>query len=82
MINAGRRVQALGGAMISVGNMMTKTFTVPLVRAGTMLTKFSMDLESGLAKSSTVADETELSMRDMGKVVTNLSNETGINKRT
>lgn len=62
--------------------MMTKTFTVPLVRAGTMLTKFSMDLESGLAKSSTVANETEVAMWDMGKAVTNLSNETGINKRT
>lgn len=76
--SASTRIQALGGAMTGVGNTMTKTFTVPLVGAGAMMTKFAMDFERGLAKVSTVADETQVSMNEMGSAITKLSNDTGI----
>ncbi|SCJ51947.1 Phage-related minor tail protein [uncultured Clostridium sp.] len=76
--SASTRIQALGGAMTGVGNTMTKTFTVPLVGAGAMMTKFAMDFETGLAKVSTVADETQVSMNEMGSAITKLSNDTGI----
>lgn len=75
---AGDRIQYLGGVIESSGNAMIKGATVPLVAAGTMLTKFSMDYESSVAKVASIADTSAVSINSLSSGILNLSKDTGI----
>lgn len=60
--NAGIRLQALGGAMSSVGNMLSKSVTIPLVGAGTAALTVSANFEEGMSKVQAISGATASEM--------------------
>ena len=76
--SASERITALGGAMTSIGGTLTKNLTVPLVGAGAVITNLAMDYETSLAKVSTIADTSSVSLGTLSKGIMDLSNKTGI----
>ena len=74
----GQRVQSIGSTISSVGDAMTKYVTGPIVAGGAASVKLATSFEDSLAKVSTIADESEVSMDDMSDAIKNLSNQTGI----
>lgn len=74
----GQRIQGIGSTISSVGDAMTKYVTAPIVAGGAASVKLATSFEDSLAKVSTIADESEVSMDAMGESIKNLSNETGI----
>ena len=75
---AGQKLQELGNNITQVGNTLTTTVTAPIMAAGAASVKLATGLEDGMAKVSTIADESEVSMSDMEKQIKELSNTTGI----
>lgn len=67
----------IGKRFSDVGDKLTKAFTVPIVGAGVAATKFAMDFETGMAKVSTIADTSKISMDKLKEGVVDLSNDTG-----
>lgn len=72
------KVQKAGEKVKNAGSGMTKTVTAPILAAGAASAKMAMDFEDSMAKVSTIADATEVSMDEMQKAILNLSNQTGI----
>ncbi|MDY3361223.1 MAG: phage tail tape measure protein [Clostridium celatum] len=60
--NAGIRLQALGGAMSSVGNMLSKSVTIPLIGAGTAAITVSANFEEGMSKVQAISGATAIEM--------------------
>lgn len=77
-IGADQKVQMFGRGLTTVGTTLTSTVTPALLGAGAATLKFSADYETSLAKVSTISDESQVSIKDMSKSITDLSNETGI----
>jgi len=75
---AGQKLQELGQNITQVGDKLTTTVTAPIAAAGAASVKLATGLEDGMAKVSTIADESEVSMSDMEKQIKELSNTTGI----
>lgn len=75
---AGQKIQELGQNITKVGDKLTTTVTAPIMAAGAASVKLATGLEDGMAKVSTIADESEVSMSDMEKQIKELSNTTGI----
>jgi TP901 family phage tail tape measure protein len=73
---SGDRLKDFGSKANAIGDGILK-FTAPLVAAGAASSKFSMDFEDGMAKISTVADTTNISLDTLGKGVLELSNMSG-----
>ena len=61
-----------------IGKKLSKSISLPIAALGTSAIKFSMDFETSLAKVSTIADSSAVSMAQMSEEITKLSNETGI----
>lgn len=76
--NAGSKMQSVGSKMTSVGNTMTAAVTTPLVGIGAASAKLAVDFESSMAKVSTIADTTQVPMKDLEKQILHLSSETGV----
>ncbi|CUU45475.1 phage tail tape measure protein [Clostridium beijerinckii] len=70
------KLKNFGDKANNVGNGILK-LTAPLTAAGIAGAKFSMDFSDGMAKISTVADTTNISLDDLGKGVIDLSNMSG-----
>jgi TP901 family phage tail tape measure protein len=70
------KLKDFGNKANSVGDGILK-LTAPLAAAGIAGSKFSMDFGDGMAKISTVADTTNISLDDLGKGVIKLSNMSG-----
>ena len=77
--------QSLNGKLVSVGNdvskfggKMTKGVTLPLVGAGIASLKMASDMEVGVAKVSTVADMSKISIDQIGTSIVDMSNKTGM----
>ena len=75
---AGEKIQAIGSGISAVGDAMTKYVTAPIVAGGAASVKLATSFEDSLAKVSTIADESEVSMDAMSESIMNLSNKTGI----
>ena len=75
---AGQKLQEIGKGIQTVGDAMTKYVTTPIVGAGVAAVKLATGFEDSMAKVSTIADTSELSMADMEKQIKDLSNTTGI----
>lgn len=73
---SGDKLKDFGSKANVIGDGIFK-FTAPLVAAGTASSKFSMDFADGMAKISTVADTTNISLDQLGKGVLELSNMSG-----
>ena len=75
---AGQKIQEIGRGIHAVGDTMTKYITTPIVGAGAAAVKLATGFEDSMAKVSTIADSSELSMAAMEKQIKELSNTTGI----
>ncbi|EDS77368.1 putative phage tail tape measure protein, family, core region domain protein [Clostridium botulinum C str. Eklund] len=70
-------VGKVGDAAGKVGNKMMPV-TAAIAGAGAAASKFSVDFEDAVAKTSTIADESEVSIGDLRKGILKLSDDTGI----
>lgn len=76
--SAGGKMQSVGKSMSSAGKTMTAAVTAPLAGIGVASAKAAIDFESGMAKVSTIADTTQVPMKDLEKQILHLSSETGV----
>ena len=74
----GQRIQSIGSTISSVGDVLTKSVTAPIVAGGVASVKLATSFEDSMAKVSTIADDSVMSMDDMGDAIKELSNKTGI----
>lgn len=74
---AGESLKKVGGKINDLGKTIMP-FSAAATGAGVAMGKMATDFEDAMAKVSTIADETEMSMEDMEKAIMELSNQTGI----
>jgi len=77
LTDVGERLEPIAGKMQTAGAVMSATITAPMVAAGTVAVKKAMDFETSLAKVSTLADESVVSMEEMGDGARNLAVDYG-----
>lgn len=75
---AGEKIQEVGDKVSSMGGKMSATITAPVVASGTLSVKEATDYGSSLAKLSTIADTSKVSVDDLDKAITDLSSQTGM----
>ncbi len=68
----------IGKKLTDVGKNLSLKVTGLIVAAGTAALKMASDFENGMAKVSTLADESQISMQNLKKGVIDISNESGI----
>lgn len=73
----GEQFKEIGSKMTAVGKTMTKYVTAPIVAGYTAAAKASMDFSDAMAKVSTLADESQVTVKDLSKEILNLSNQSG-----
>lgn len=61
----------------NIGSGMTKFVSLPLIGAGAAAAKMASDFDTALAKVSTIADTSRVSVNDLQQQIMDLSNETG-----
>lgn len=76
MKSLGDSAKEIGNKMNSVGDALIK-FSAPIVAAGAGISKLAMDFESSMAKVSTIADEGQVAMQDLGDAIRTMSDESG-----
>lgn len=69
--NAGKTIQ-------SVGQGISAAVTMPIIGAGVACGKMASDFENGIAKVSTIADTSAMSMDQIKKATLDLSNQLGV----
>lgn len=74
----GEKIKGVGDKISSIGSDLTAKVTAPIVGALGASAKAAMDFENAMAKVSTIADTSQVSIKDLTTQITNLSNETGI----
>lgn len=72
---AGKKIKEFGDKITSIGTKLTMGITMPIVAAGTAVTKFAMDFEDAMAKVSTLAGEADMS--ELAQQILALSDATG-----
>ncbi|KEI01563.1 phage tail tape measure protein [Clostridium botulinum] len=70
-------VGKVGDSAGKIGNKMMPA-TAAITAAGAAASKFSIDFENSVAKASTIANESEVSIGDLRKGILKLSDDTGI----
>lgn len=73
---ASEKLKGVGSAMGTVGQTATMGLTLPLVGAGTVVSKLAMDFEDGLAQIGTIADTSSVSLEKIGEGIKKLSKDT------
>lgn len=74
----GQGLQDAGKKMTDIGKDLSKKVTAPIIGAGVAALKFASDFEDALAKVSTLADTTQVSMEDLKAGILDISNASGI----
>lgn len=74
----GEKIEPVGQKMVDVGGKMTAALTTTAVAAGTASAKLAIDFETSLAKVSTLADESAMSMDEMGDGARELATQYGV----
>lgn len=82
MAEVGEKVQAAGQKVSAVGDKMTAAVSAPIAAAGVGALKASIEYEDALAKLSTIADTSEVSMEDLSTQILQLSKDSGIAAET
>lgn len=72
----GESAKEVGSKLNSAGDALIK-FSAPIVAAGGVMSKLAMDFETGMAKVSTIADESQVSIEDLGNAIRIMSDQTG-----
>lgn len=74
----GSKLEGAGKKITSVGKDLSLKLTTPLTAVGGLAVKEFGNFESALAKVSTIADSSKVSMEDMEKAIVNTSNNIGV----
>ena len=74
----GKGIVEVGGKVSDAGGKLTKTVTAGVSALGIASVKSATTFEDALAKVSTIADESEMSMAEMEQAILGLSNQTGV----
>lgn len=74
----GEKVKGVGDKMQDIGKNLTAKVTAPIIGALGASAKSALEFEDAMAKVSTIADTSQVSIEDLTSQITNLSNETGI----
>lgn len=74
----GNGIVAIGDKLSDVGEKLTKTVTVGVSALGIASVKSASTFEDAMAKVSTIADESEMSMGEMERAILDLSDQTGV----
>ena len=74
----GNGIVAIGDKLSDVGGKLTKTVTVGVSALGIASVKSASTFEEAMAKVSTIADESEMSMGEMERAILDLSDQTGV----
>lgn len=74
----GSKLQKYGDGISDLGGKLTKTVTAGVTALGTASVMSASSFEDAMAKVSTIADESEMSMDDMRAAILGLSDQTGI----
>lgn len=82
MAEVGQKVEAAGQKVSAVGDKMTAAVSAPIAAAGVGALKASIEYEDALAKLSTIADTSEVSMEDLSSQILQLSKDSGIAAET
>lgn len=75
--SVGSTMQNVGGKMASFGKNMTMKVTTPIVGAGVAITGLSNKFKEGMAKVSTISDETQVPIGELREEIVKLSDDTG-----
>lgn len=70
-------INKLGKGFEDVGKSLTLGVTTPIVGAGTAAVKYATDMETSMAKVSTIADTSQISIDDIRKSLIEMSNQSG-----
>lgn len=76
--NFQKSLEELSSKTKKIGDDLSKKLSVPIIGAGTLATKLSMDFETSMAKVSTLADTSVMPLDEMADKIKQLSKETGI----
>lgn len=74
----GSKLEKYGKGISDMGGKLTKTVTAGVTALGTASVVSASSFEDAMAKVSTIADESEMSMDDMRAAILGLSDQTGI----
>lgn len=74
----GRDIQRVGKDLTSFGDNMTKKVTLPTIALGAASLKMTMDFDDAMAKVSTIADTTVMSLSEIRQELLRVSDATGI----
>lgn len=75
--NSSEKLKSTGETVGKVGDGLLKV-SAPFIAAGVASGKFAMDFKSSMAKVSTISDDTQVPLDDLGKAILKLSDDTGI----
>ena len=78
MAKVGEKVQEAGQKVSAIGDKMTAAVSAPIVAAGAGALQASLSYEDALAKLSTIADTSEVSMEELSNQILDLSKDSGI----
>lgn len=73
-----RSIEEAGRSISAVGTSLTKTVTLPVAGVATACGKMAMDFENGIAKVSTIADTSVMSLDRIKSATIDLSNQLGV----
>lgn len=72
------KVEKLGSKMTDAGKKMTVGVTTPIVGIGVAAGKAAIEFEDSMAKVSTIADTTNIPIKELENAIVELSDQTGI----
>lgn len=78
MAKVGEKVQEAGQKVSAIGDKMTAAVSAPIMAAGAGALQASLSYEDALAKLSTIADTSEVSMEELSNQILDLSKDSGI----
>ena len=73
-----KSVEKAGKKIESVGKILTASMTMPVIGVGVACGKMASDFENGIAKVSTIADTSVMSLDAIKKGTIDLSNQLGV----
>ena len=73
-----KNIESAGKAIADVGSKMTASVTMPILGAGVACGKMASDFENGIAKVSTIADTSVMSLDAIRSSTIDLSNQLGV----
>lgn len=77
-VKISRDIEKAGQGITNVGKGLAASVTAPIIGVGVAAGKMALDFEDGIAKVSTIADTTAMSMDKIRQGTIALSNQTGI----